>query len=475
MTADSAASAPRWRPQWWRQPGLGPQAVLIAAVFGIVYLPDAGHGFIKDDFGWILRSRIASPADLFRVFVETGGFFRPIVALSFEADRRLFGLHPLAFGLTNVALAAACAVALYRLACALGLDRGAALLAASLWALNLHGINMAILWISGRTALLLVLFAVLAALALARGRPLAAASLALLAMLSKEEGLLLAAILPVLCFVLPGPGRPRRDCPRLAVGLVLALVIYAVLRSHSDAMTPATAPPYYALSFDPLVLVRNAAEYADRGATLAAAIALVAILAAGARPRLTRQEWSLIGFGLCWFAGGYAITVFVPVRSSLYACFPSAGAAIAAAVVAAAAWRAASARRRRVLLALGVCVPVALIPVYRARNSRWTELADFSASILDDARLLEARRVILIDDRTTRVNLSTAFGTLIPDALELTTGRRPVVWLVPPPSDAPPASVAVPANPDAVLKVERGGLVRLAVETWKPAPGMELR
>lgn len=50
---------------------------------------------------------------------------------------------------------------LFLLAERLGLPVPAALLTAAVWSFNFHGINVAVLWISGRTSLLVVLFAIL--------------------------------------------------------------------------------------------------------------------------------------------------------------------------------------------------------------------------------------------------------------------------------------------------------------------------
>lgn len=181
--------------------------LLVAALLAI-YGPGIGRGFIKDDFVWIAQNRTEGPADLLVPFLQAPDFYRPVVALSFAADWRLFGVEPLGYGLTNLALLLAAAVALGRLAVALGLPRGGAFAAAAVWSLNFHGINMALLWISGRTSLLATLFALLAAGAFVRQRP-QAAGWALLAMLSKEE----AVLLPSSCS--PGrrcsrPARPAR-------------------------------------------------------------------------------------------------------------------------------------------------------------------------------------------------------------------------------------------------------------------------
>jgi len=50
------------------------------------------------------------------------------------------------------------AAVLGSLAVAFGMSRGSAIVAAGLWALNFHGIEMPLLWISGRTALLVTTF-----------------------------------------------------------------------------------------------------------------------------------------------------------------------------------------------------------------------------------------------------------------------------------------------------------------------------
>ena len=39
-------------------------AGLLLAAFLVIYLPDVGHGFIKDDFGWIAGSQVTSAYDV---------------------------------------------------------------------------------------------------------------------------------------------------------------------------------------------------------------------------------------------------------------------------------------------------------------------------------------------------------------------------------------------------------------------------
>ena len=80
-------------------------AVLPFVVFLAIYGAAIGHGFISDDFGWILDSRVHGARDLAALFARSSGFYRPIVGLTFAADYALFDAHPLGYGLTNLALA----------------------------------------------------------------------------------------------------------------------------------------------------------------------------------------------------------------------------------------------------------------------------------------------------------------------------------------------------------------------------------
>ena len=72
--------------------------------FAAIYLPDLGHGFVRDDFGWIESSRIESPLDLVRVFTHQPGFYRPLVSLMFSVDYAIWGLDPHGYAATNVVL-----------------------------------------------------------------------------------------------------------------------------------------------------------------------------------------------------------------------------------------------------------------------------------------------------------------------------------------------------------------------------------
>ena len=451
---------------------------LLLAALLVIYLPGLGHGFIQDDFVWIAANQVTSPADLISLFTHAPDFYRPLVALSFAVDWWLFGAEPFAYGVTNLALLLAAAAALGSLAVALGMSRGSALAVAALWSLNFHGINMSLLWISGRTSLLATLFAVLAARAFVRGRS-GAAGWALLAMLSREEAVLLPFVLLVWA-ALPAPGDaggPRgvltdlRRAARQAWPLFAVLALYLAVRTAAGGMTPLTAPAAYEFTLDPMSIGRNALQYLDRAATLPAAVVLIMALAAGAAPRPTPHQRRLLALGAVWMVGGYALAILLPVRSSLYAVGPSAGAALAGGGLLAAMWDCARPRVRRRMLVVTVLVAVLAVPVHWSRNDRWINLAELSTRVLDEiapvAASLPPDGVLqLDDDRDTRTNLDSAFGTLIETAVLVRTGRRRQVWIEPPVTNWQAAGLVAPDAEDITARfaLRDGVLTRTAAD-----------
>jgi hypothetical protein len=187
----------RCRPTYKKR-GQTPFALLAAAwlvaIFLAVYGPAVGEGLIADDYGWIVNGLPAADGDIIDPFTRNVGFYRPIVTLSFAANYKVSGLYAKPFGATNLALALACAALIGWLVRLHGLPDGFAVLAAGLWLFNFHGINMAVLWASGRTSLLLTVFSLLAAIAFVKRRTAPAALFCLLAMFSKEEAVILPAL-----------------------------------------------------------------------------------------------------------------------------------------------------------------------------------------------------------------------------------------------------------------------------------------
>lgn len=427
-------------------------------VFLGVYGVAVGHGFISDDFRWILDSRVQHARDLGALFFKSNGFYRPVVALTFALDYAMFGVRPLGYGLTNLLLAAGCAVLVFQVARQFELSREGSLLAAALWLLNPHGVNTAIIWMSGRTSLLLTLASLTAALLILRERPFWALVPAALALFSKEEAVLLPAMLFTWWLIVR---RERRPSAKLIAGwwilAVLLIGVYLSFRFQSGAMTPWTAPPYYRFTTTPAVLGRNIFEYADRAMTFPAAVALLAWLIL--RPTHLRPSTTVLVCGAAWIVGGYGLTVFVPVRSSLYACFPSVGACLIAADVAEHSWRASTATARTRAAIAGVIAALAMAPVYVQRNRATIANARFSSHAL--ARLAARTRdlragstVIVIDDRKRHPNLETSFNTTLDDAFEVESGKRLVFWIEPELQTARRAGVRPPCEACAAAEID---------------------
>src|SRR5439155_6589855 len=152
-------------------------------------------------------------------------------------------------------------------------------------------------------------------------------------------------------------------------------------------------------------------------------------------PAIDRARVRLLAACAAWCGGGYALTLFLPIRSSLYAVFPSVGIAIAvAAIVDDMRSRVPSPRADalRLAVALGAML-LAMVPAYRARNGRYVEPARLSERALrtidSDAATAPTGSVILLRD----VNDPTssfvgAFGTFATTAVRLHSGRDVQAW-----------------------------------------------
>lgn len=427
-------------------------ALAVPALFLVIYLPDAGHGFIADDFRWIAEGRLETPADLVRIFTSNVGFYRPIVALSFGVDHALWNTAPFGYALTNIVACLAAAWMLYALARRLQLPAAAGLLAAATWLFNFHAVNMAVLWPSGRTALLVTLLSLATALAFLGGRAVLAAVLCFLALLTKEE----AVVLPALFTAAPMVAGVRIGGAARILPVWGALVPYLLLRWQSGAFWAGDAPSFYRFTFSPLLILRNVAEYADRAATAAAVVVIALIAVTRVRPaQLSTDEARAVRFGALWIFATYVPTVALPVRSSLYALLPSIGTALIAGAIASAAQRHAPVRFARTAMALVVVVAL-LVPVYGSRNERWVQPAELSERALQtiekDAAGRAAGHVALVDAPGERFNLTAAFGNLLPEALQLRVGAGWTGEIVARPADVPPSA-------HLVYRFENGALV----------------
>ena len=437
-------------------------ALCLAAVFLASYLPDIGHGFLRDDFRWIAQSRLDGSRTVLDLFRENFGFYRPVVAATFSADYAVWGMWAFGYAFTNLVLVLANAALLYGLARRLTLPREAGVLAAAVWTLNFHGINASLLWISGRTALLLVFFSLLTALAMLSRRTVLAGVLALLAMLSKEEAVVIPALWGAVIWFDHQRGTTLMTRAAAAVRgtwpLWLALAVYMPLRMNSGAFDASDAPSYYAFTFVPGIVLRNIAEYADRSATVAAGVSLILALGARGRGPFAACERRTFLLAALWFAASFALTLFLPVRSSLYVLLPAVASALAAGAVASRASRLSPTRFARIALAL-VLLAVVCVPVYRLRNARSAREAELSARALEVLRH-EARAypaggdVAFVDHPGAPARLDAAFGALLPDALRLSAGPSwsGAVW--PDISMVPSGStIVIRLRPDGELDV----------------------
>jgi hypothetical protein len=243
-------------------------------VIAAVYLPDIGRGFVKDDFRWIRDARAAIAEPSASIFPKEPDFYRPVVTWTFAADYRVHGLTSRGYGFTNLALFLACAIAVLMLLRETGLTIAGASVGAFAWAMNPHGIAMAIVWLSGRTSLLLTLCATASALAFLRRQRAAGGVMLFAALLSKEEATLLPFVLLAWLYLL----RPedRRTLWRDAIAVTIPLAAYVLLRLNTPALMPWTAPWFYRPATSVAVLAVNALQYLDRSLTFPAAIVLIA-------------------------------------------------------------------------------------------------------------------------------------------------------------------------------------------------------
>lgn len=413
-------------------------AAVLAAVLLAIYGPGIGKGFVKDDVVWVGANQVTSWSDVHALVFRTDGFYRPVVAATFAVDRHLYGLEPFGFGVTNLLLLVAGAAALVYLAISLGLRPAMAVAAAGIWTLNFHAVNMAVLWLSGRTALCVAIAAFLAAAAVVRRKPLTAGAAALVAMLAKEEAVLLPLILSGWAWALgEGPSRRRAiDAVRITLPVWIAGAVYFALRVQTAAMTPMTAPAAYRFVSSPIALLGNALEYLDRACTFAALVLIVAHVIAWQRPALTPLVRRVLVLAGIWFAGTFALTILVPTRSSLYALLPSAGPALAAGFMLQELWDSARPVVYRRLVAAAVILPILLLPVYWSRNRRWVEIAELSSETFGVIRQIVrerpgTQRLVFHDDRSTRRSFANTYDQLLPEAVRLATGRDIRVEIAP--------------------------------------------
>src|SRR5207247_7270044 len=131
--------------------------------------------------------------------------------------------------------------------------------------------------------------------------------------------------------------------------------------------------------------------------------------------------------------GAYAITLFLPVRSSLYAVFPSVGAAIAAGALVESMQMADGSGRPRAMAFEAVLAGalLLLIPIYSARNDRFVEPARLSERALRIMAKSVQRggTIVLLDVDDPTSSFAAAFGTLATEAVRLRVRPDLTIWI----------------------------------------------
>ncbi|MCB9586447.1 MAG: hypothetical protein H6718_13680 [Polyangiaceae bacterium] len=246
--------------------GKRPAATLVL-VTAVVFLPSVLLGFVFDDLLLISQnSDLQQPSALGKAFFQhfwatreldqsnVLRYYRPLVSVTYTLNWLMAAGAPWVFHLTNVALHAGAVFAAFRVAERWLADRRLVIVAAVLFALHPSRWEN-VMWVSGRTDVMLALFCFLAVLCVRRGFAgrrsalwfaLAALSSAA-ACLSKEGGAFLPLLFLVEYFASAGalPAKQRAK-QRLAVAgfsvlpvayLVWRLAVFPV-RESSGSLTP---------------------------------------------------------------------------------------------------------------------------------------------------------------------------------------------------------------------------------------------
>lgn len=227
----------------------------VALVFAITF---PGH-FFMDDAQIVLENLLVYSPDLMVIFTadywgagENTGLFRPLTILSFALNYKVFGEHAWGYLLVNLLLHAGVSALLFLLLRRLGLSLIVAWFAATLFAVHpIHG--EAVIQLVGRSELLVALFVLLALLAAQRSgwRSNLPVYLCYLgAILSKEHGVVLIALIPAVdlfCERLTFTEMLRKRGILVAT-LVVTTILWLLYRHyvvHDGIPAPTSLDPYY--------------------------------------------------------------------------------------------------------------------------------------------------------------------------------------------------------------------------------------
>lgn len=236
---------------------LTPRQVLVAtgivALAGLLYLPTLSYDFVWDDRALIVENEDLLAPVPFGFFgqsfthwwAEQGriphSYYRPLVISSFWLERKLFGVSPPGFHLTNVLLNCGVGVLVVLVL---------AEMLAAFWPTLLGGLAFAlhpthaesVAFVSARTDLMMALFILLAFLALLRFRRRPAGGMLVLTVVSFAAALLCketAVLFPVLAFFVLAPElrQPARRGRALLLVGAMAAVVVAYLAARAAVLT----------------------------------------------------------------------------------------------------------------------------------------------------------------------------------------------------------------------------------------------
>lgn len=370
----------------------------IIAVAFFLYASTLGHGFIFiwDDYKYVVNNSDVhgfSSANLKAVFSNYYvGNYAPLHLISYMCDYQLWGLDPLGYHFSNIAMHALNGILVYRLFTALEIPAGASLFGAVLFVA--HPVQVeSVAWVSERKNLISAAFFLLALLSyinyrnrinnLARDYSLSLIFFTC-ALLSKSAAVIFPLVIASydLCYKRGGPGRLKIIDKLPFLFLSLAAGILAVLTQNrnahinigdypggtptaavwtmipvfisyvGDLVCPFDLSPYY------MVPVRR---YIDT-AVLLSIFVFVCMIIAGVR--FCRRDNRMAFFTSIYVLSLLPVMQFIPIISTLkndrYLYFPMIGAAGAAAIAASFLLRQDSGGIRNATAAIAVIVCVVL-------------------------------------------------------------------------------------------------------------------
>jgi hypothetical protein len=154
---------------------------------------------------------------------------------------------------------------------------------------------------------------------------------------------------------------------------------------------------------------------------------VLAMLVYRRKPEVTLDDRRVLLMMAVWWAGMFAITIWLPVRSSLYAVCPSIAAAVAGALLIE-RMRAASVSPRLPLEPVLALLLLGTIPIYQMRDDLRAEAARVSQRTLDtierDLAALPPTGVVILHEDPDFPVFREAFGGLVTEALRTRFGRE---------------------------------------------------